>query len=190
MLVVLLMPSVHLQRNLPIQAPDKMEKEFVHRRSEFNHDWLKNKYINSLLAFISTLESQNPDSVLVDHFCTSRFFEWERKRQEAKEIIRLAEEQCSPLSLFLRPPLKAVNAQTMTWLPELAHNLWQGRTRLNEAYENADRAFVRNKRLLSSDAKRDVAELRRNLDLFKEFESYCSAFSTSLSKHTRNIGVV
>ena len=97
------------------------------RRNKFNHDWLKNKFLNSFNDFIEQLQKRDPDIARVSDFLAEDFPTWKSRRQEAQWIVQSFEDSMSPLRLFNCSPLNRCDAETQDWLRHLVHGLWLSR---------------------------------------------------------------
>ena len=105
------------------------------RRSEFNHDWLKNRYLNSLNAFVKRLEASAVDSERIAEFVTQDLPQWDERRLHATDLVASFENEMSPRTLFHQPPLNQVDDNTKQWLGSLAHWLWLSRCDVRTSLE-------------------------------------------------------
>ena len=73
------------------------------KRSEFNHDWLKNQFLNRLNAFLERLRSGNPDAEKLSRFVREDLPEWSAHEPEARWLIDSLEHELSPKRFFDQP---------------------------------------------------------------------------------------
>src|SRR5262245_6818705 len=111
------------------------------RRSAFNHDWLKNQFMNRLDGFIERLKTEGADISRIRRFIIQDFPEWEVKRAIVCELIASFERDMSPCSLFAREPLNRYDAETQRWLGQLVHVLWMGRYAIKRWICEAEKAL-------------------------------------------------
>ena len=107
------------------------------KRSEFNHDWLKNQFLNRLNAFLERLRSGNPDAEKLSRFVREHLPEWTVHEPEARWLIDSIESELSPKLFFDQPPLNHCDAETKEWLPTVVHELWLSRYPVHELREKA-----------------------------------------------------
>ncbi len=114
-----------------------MLNEWQERRSEFNHDWLKNQFLNRLNAFLERLRSDNPDAEKLSRFVREHLPEWSAHESEARWLIDSVESELSPKRFFDQPPLNRCDSKTKEWLPTVVHELWLNRYPVHELREKA-----------------------------------------------------
>lgn len=114
-----------------------MLNEWQERRSEFNHDWLKNQFLNRLNAFLERLRSGNSDSEKLSRFVREHLPEWNAHEPEARWLIDSLESELSPKRFFDQPPLNRCDAEAKDWLPTVVHELWLSRYPVHELREKA-----------------------------------------------------
>ena len=93
------------------------------RCNKFNHDWLKNKFLNSFDDFTVQLKKSDPDLVRVSEFLEKDFPAWESRRQDAQWIVQSFEDSVSPRQLLESSPLNRCDDETRAWLGNLMHGL-------------------------------------------------------------------
>lgn len=107
------------------------------KRSEFNHDWLKNQFLNRLNAFLERLRGSKPDAEKLSRFVREHLPEWNAHEPEARWLIDCMESELSPKRFFDQPPLNRCDAETKGWLPVVVHDLWLCRYPVRELQEKA-----------------------------------------------------
>lgn len=160
------------------------------RRSEFNHDWLKNRFMSALASWINLLDDRIEDAALEDSFVTFTLSEWEFHRQEAVALPGDFEREMSPSSLFDLQPLSQCDNNTKQWLGELAHYLWLTRNPVDEWVANAterakdvDAVYTRLQAALKDCTDVRSAEALRPLrNRFVEFRERCQELARAIEK--------
>ena len=104
-----------------------MLNDWQQRRSEFNHDWLKNQFLNRLNAFLERLQDAKPDADRLARFINEDLPLWEQHEPEAKWLVESVEQEMSPKQFFEHAPLNRCGEETKRWLPEVIHGMWLAR---------------------------------------------------------------
>lgn len=177
------------------------------RRYEFNHNWLKNKFLNRLDAFIARLMTSKPNKERLLSFLEEDYPMWLEQSKEAEWLIERFESEMSPLTLFQAPPLSQLNNETSLWLKELIHVLWRARYNMEDMVRTANNT-LRGINIAFKDIAGRIAELitaleRKQLldewDLdrkqslitkFQEFRNECAFFSKTLSHFPHEVLVI
>lgn len=158
------------------------------RRSAFNHDWLKNKYLNGLKALIERLQSSKPNRERLVEYLSVRLPAWETHRHEARWLIEAFEAEMSPLRLFEEPPLNRCDAETAAWLGPLVHGLWLARypvkeqvQAVEEAFKAADNQYEELRQVLTRVEEMDTEQLVSLLPQLQAFRDACTELTRSIS---------
>lgn len=165
--------------------------EWQHRRSKFNHDWLKNVYLNNLDGFLAIFRSSKPDKTLVKEFLEEDFPQWKEKMKEGEWLLDSFEETMSPKTFFEKLPLSRMKNNDKKWATELIHANWMARHSIEEKIAQSKKCLKKaNEDYTALDGKlkqieRNPSELKNILPEFKNFRASCLAFSRSLSKFPR-----
>ena len=168
------------------------------RRSELNHDWLKNRYLLALGAWMNLLNGNLEDYELEISFVDSVLPEWETHCEQAIQLARDFEEEMSPRRLFDGPLLVGCSPGTKEWLGPLVHALWLQRCPVDRwvteaivCAKDCDMAYHRLEKKLRecSDAK-SVRALRGLQDLFGEFRRCCQGLTVAISQFPSQVSVV
>ena len=104
-----------------------MLNEWQERRSEFNHDWLKNQFLNRLNAFLERLQDAKPDTERLVRFINDDLPKWEQHEPEARWLVNSVEKEMSPMRFFKQAPLNRCDEETKRWLPGVSHEIWLDR---------------------------------------------------------------
>lgn len=137
------------------------------RRSTFNHDWLKNKYLNRLNAFLERLYMSDSDSMRLFRFLNDDFPEWKKQQSEIESLLETFETDMSPKSLFKKEPLNRCDNETRIWLGQLIHALWLARYPIKEWIHAGQNAF-RN----VNDQYNNIVKILKSKKLDCESEDY------------------
>ena len=116
--------------------------EWQIRRNKFNHDWLKNKFLNSFNDFIEQLQKRNPDIVRMSEFLVEEFPAWKSQRQDAEWIVQSFEDGMSPRRLLSCAPLSGCDVETREWLGHLVHGLWLSRYPVKEKAKESQESLA------------------------------------------------
>jgi len=172
------------------------------RRSAFNHDWLKNKYLNRLDAFFERLNMPDSDPLRLSRFLNDDFPEWKKQQGEIENLLKTFEVEMSPKSLFKKEPLNHCDNETIIWLGQLIHALWLARYPVKKWIHTAQNAFCDvndqynniAKVLKSKKLDCESEEYRRALKLliphFLQFKKACEELSRAVGMFPHQILVV
>ena len=116
--------------------------EWQTRRNKFNHDWLKNKFLNSFNDFVEQIQKRKPDLVRVSEFLAEDFPAWTSQQQEVQWIVQSFEDSMSPQQLLNSFPLNRCNDETREWLGPLTHRLWLSRYPVKEKSKESQDALI------------------------------------------------
>lgn len=108
------------------------------RRSEFNHDWLKNQYLTALGSWLNLLDLKISDPVLESSFIKGVLPQWENRGPEALCLAASFEQEMSPRCLFNHFPLSQCDDDTKSWLGDLIHNLWLVRYKVKDLVQRVN----------------------------------------------------
>lgn len=171
-----------------------MLNDWQKRRSEFNHDWLKNRFLNRLNGFLERLQDAKPDHERLARFLSEDLQEWEQQEPEAQWLVESVEREMSPRRFFEQPPLNRCDEETKRWLPDVIHDIWlaqypvrtlqsQARALLaqtREQYEKVQKA-------LRDHQPADSAGLGLLREQFAELSRVCAELHDGLSSLDREV---
>jgi hypothetical protein len=89
------------------------------RRSELNHDWLKNRYLPALAKWINILDDYVEDYGFEKDFLELTLPQWEEHRLLVIALIESFEIEMSPGIQLSHPPLSHLPESTKMWLHSL-----------------------------------------------------------------------
>ena len=182
-----------------MKASDPQEcHDWQSRRREFNHDWLKNRFIVALNSWLRLLDGAIEDSILEKSFIPDVLPQWEARRSEASVLIREFEREMSPRQLFSEPPLSRCDGQTKQWLGDLIHGLWLIRVSAKELTATAessvaavDAAYAELSRVARTRPQGELlADMKSHRRLFEQFRDACQKMGSAISEFPQEIKVV
>ncbi|RJP49276.1 MAG: hypothetical protein C4586_07660 [Anaerolineaceae bacterium] len=164
------------------------------RRSEFNHDWLKNRFLNRLNAFIERLQTPSPDAQRLARFVAEDLPEWKSHEPEARWLIESVEQEMSPRCFFDYSPLSKCSEQTKSWLPDVVHEIWAKQYSVQSLQTEARKLLLKVnqqyellKRELSQQGKRGAAGLMSLRPQFFALSQACAELHDAFSAFDREI---
>jgi hypothetical protein len=172
--------------------------EWQRRRSEFNHDWFKPKYLIALQSFLERLQAEDLGSITrLREFVEMDFPVWGKCSTDAWWLIQHFEQEMSPVGLFNTEPLSRCGGETKEWLAPLIHALWLERRAVRQSLARAeillnrvDEGFA----MLSTNLPRVddgyLQQLQSNLPAWKKFVDDCFNFSQYLSEFPHTVEVL
>lgn len=164
-----------------------MVLDWQRRRSEFNHDWLKNRYLNNLDGFIAKLEMKKPDETRLMIFLDEDLRQWKAKEEEARRLMDSFEKEMSPVVLFESGILNRMDPESQEWLKPLLHHLWLNNHDIKNKISNCEQWFLKvaaqydKINSMLDEKNRNMEQLKNLLPEFKVFRDTCRAFSQSIS---------
>ncbi len=175
-----------------------MLPDWQRRRSAFNHDWLKNRFLTGLASFMNILDGLVEDPETQERFLRDTLPQWPGRAAEAACLISEFESEMSPRALFRQPPLSRCGSATKSWLPTLVHQLWRRRmntdamcTGARKALLSADTAYQQVLVSIASGVSSDEPEvLRASRDRFQTFYTACQQLAQSVHQFPDRIKVV
>lgn len=164
------------------------------RRSEFNHDWLSNKYLNSLRAFLRRLSEPHTNAERLFEFIQEDLPQWRIRRRSALELVRDLDDASSPRAQLEEAPLSNMDQDTKNWLGPLVHALWLARLPIRQlaqdvlvAIEKVDQIHRDLSNELRSMRLTDQA-LRERAAAFASLMDALTSLSTAFSRLPQPVG--
>lgn len=168
------------------------------RRSEFNHDWFKNKFIPALEKWINLLDDQIEDAAFERTFVSDVLYKWEQHKDEVLDLLNDFESEMSPKILFKEYPLSNCDEDTKHWLGDLIHNMWLVRCSVSKLVEdglssvnevgNAYNGIQSS--LKTCENVQHIEKLRTFRSLFETFLKSCRNLAQSIEKFPGEVIVV
>ena len=171
-----------------------IDNEWERRRSEFNHDWLKNTYLRRLRAFLDRL-ALAPDSPVIVEFLANDFPLWRGKTAEVQWLAAHLAECLSPRRYFDVKPLALASAETKAWLPDAIHQVWFGKFHVSDAIANLE-ARISAVETTYQELSRELQPGTKGAALaglrprFEAYEVLCRELSSELSEIRKTIWTI
>lgn len=166
-----------------------MRLEWQYRRNEFNHDWLKNQYINRLDGFIELFKNAGNPGRVPSSFLTCDFTLWPDRKPEAEWLVDSFEDHMSPRGIVKKQMRGGWQDQEDCWLGDLMHEIWRFRhpvekwtVKARRKLDAADRAYQDLSREIGIPADCTDKQIIRLLPGFQSFRDSCRVFSDALSE--------
>jgi hypothetical protein len=161
--------------------------DWQRRRSEFNHQWLKNRLLSALDAADQILRGRAKGFDYLRELMTVEAPEWMVRKADLVGLLQDFEEQMSPQALFNHPPLSQCEVSTKMAFAPLVHELWLARLPIKErlaeiriAAEGVDASYIS---LLEVPMADSEGKLNPEFSTrFEEFRSYCHALASAIEK--------
>jgi hypothetical protein len=154
------------------------------RRSDFNHDWLKNRYLPALAKWINILDESVEDPVFEKGFLTSVLPQWAKYGPEARPLAECFDIEMSPSILASSAPLVRHTESSRQWLSTLVHALWLSRYPIMRwksdviaCVNSTDEAYGQLLELIQAQPNPSTFELRSWRLEFEEFQTRCLALA-------------
>lgn len=161
--------------------------EWEKRRSDFNHDFMKNFFLMALSRWLRLLEGETDDPHLERTFLVSVLPAWKSARAQLNALLSDMEFNLSPARSFEMLPLSRCDDSTKSWLPSLVHELWLVRNSIRKQLENARRAvqdadtsYKEIRKSLRNDTS--LAELANSYGKFKQFRDKCNTVAQCVER--------
>ena len=174
-----------------------MNQTWQAKRTNLNHDWLKNVYLTALEKWVNVLDDRVDDPGFERDFLSERFSQWPERQQSAERLIVSFESDMSPKTLLDRPPLQRCRPETKVWLGSLIHALWLSRQEVaamirdaKEHMETADALYKQLDAALVTRLGTCLDDLRPLRDDFAAFYSACALLAASVSRFPNSVKVV
>lgn len=170
-----------------------MNQEWQARRTDLNHDWLKNDFLRRLRAFVVRVEDGAQDTGRLEEFVRKYWPEWRRNSNRIRDLLADAEESLSPRQYFARLPLSECPTEVKGWLPNLVHALWLVRTDVRRHNGDAQKSLDRAEALfdeLSPTLQRPPCNLAPDPTKLREFEASAKQLGESIGRLPHHVEVV
>ena len=165
---------------------NKKEK-WLESRSRFNHDKLKNKYIDDLGGLIANLNQSKQSSKKIDRFIDITMPEWDNLKIEVKLILDSFKSSLSPSYLFEKKPLSRNNKEDNKWVKSLTNIIWENKNNINEKLDEAYKLLEQinniHKKIsnIIKNFNNDPIKMKKEINVFQEYMDILKEFSNVLS---------
>jgi|ERR1017187_185526 hypothetical protein len=113
--------------------------DWTGQRARFNHDRLKNQFLQSVARLVRALEGRTRDEDFVAEFLTKVPDSWEELEREALDLLRRADVESGPSAWFRCNPLSRLPVEDRRWMEASLSREWHCRpdrhSALNSAFE-------------------------------------------------------
>lgn len=166
-------------------------------RSQFNHDWLKNHYLQALGAWLNLLDGNLENAEFERAFVAQILPQWQPASREARALVQDFAREMSPRQWFSVAPLAGCDEATRQWLEPLVDKWWRVRYGVDQLVSDAeariadaDAAYARLQQELKWSGEVQAAESLRPLrPLFAEFRRCCQNVAKAIEKFPSEVKV-
>jgi hypothetical protein len=174
-----------------------MIRNWQKRRSEFNHDWLKNRYLPALAKCANILDGRVEDPEFETDL-PKTLGQWCDHRNEPRLLAEAFGAEMSPRILLDEVPLTGLPAEHRAGLAALVDALWRTRypvahwiSNLIDRSDAVDAAYNSLDQILRSGAEPSAASvLRRNRSKLVDFHTACQALARAVEEFPSGVLVV
>jgi len=99
-------------------------QSWTQSRSEFNHDWLKNRLVMALCKAQNVLSGEVEDSSIWEHL-EVLLAEWQHRREDARRLISDFRRSGNPTQTLADATFSGLDDDLKSWLADLADRRWQ-----------------------------------------------------------------
>lgn len=161
--------------------------DWQRRRSDFNHQWLKNRFLSALDAAEQVIRGRIRAAAYWQEFIKADLPEWQERREDLNLLLEDFEIEMSPRRLFDCPPLSECASPGRDVLAELMHELWLARypiaSWLKKANGAASRANIHFERLRKIAPMDEAGKVPSEfVSEFEEFRAACRTLSKAIEK--------
>lgn len=167
------------------------------RRTELNHDWLKNRFMPALSKWLNLLDDKLNDPNFEGSFINSVLGEWEENKEQILELSKSFEHEMSPARLFDWPPLSYCDDETKCWLGKLLHTHWVETYSVHQlvaesikSVEQIEACYQTIKESLPTTQTISAFSLRPLKQQFRALRDTCQILANNLSRFPTEIKVI
>ena len=157
------------------------------RRSDFNHQWLKNRFLSALDAADQVISGRIRSKEYLQELIDEDLPEWQERREDLNALLEDFENEMSPRQLFDIEPLSECEPFTKNVLAELMHELWLARypirhwlIRAKEAASEVNKYYELLRGISPIDTTGKVRP--EFASIFENFRTACRALSRAIEK--------
>ena len=154
-------------------------------RSDFNHQWLKNRLLSALDAADNVIKGRVRSIGYLQELIDVDIPEWQERRKDLHTLLNDFESQMSPQQFILSSPLSDCEEPVKETLAELMHELWLVRYPVQEWLDNAKNAAEEVN--LYYEHLRNCKPIDSDGNIQPEFVTYFDAFRSSCRKLSKAI---
>lgn len=167
------------------------------QRGQFNHDWLKNRYLPAIAKWMNVLDQRVEDASFLDAFFSTILPQWMEYKPHAQFLAETFESQMSPKVLMDAPPLSGLPSADRDWLGAAIHGFWTTRypsqkwvADAGSAIEAADAAYKQIQEVFTGSEETDLEHFRAHRSDFSRFQECCQALARSFEQFPSKVLVV
>ncbi len=105
------------------------------KRARFNHDRLKNQFIQSIIRLIRVLQGRIVDKDFIENFVQNILSRWNELESEALELLNMIEKQPIPVAWFQEAPLDQLTLVDRRWMEALLSDKLLPQLDMNQAIQ-------------------------------------------------------
>jgi hypothetical protein len=163
------------------------QTDWQRRRSDFNHQWLKNRFLSALDAAEQVIQGRIRAAAYWQEFLEIDLHEWQERREDLQTLLVEFEAEMSPRQLFDYSPLSDCESPAMAVLAELMHELWLARypvkTWLEKAKTASSKVNTHFERLRKIPPVDDAGKAQPEfVSEFEDFRAACRNLSKAIEK--------
>jgi len=102
----------------------EVQPDWQRRRSDFNHQWLKNRFLSALDSAANLMQGRIRGISYLQEVLRVELAEWPERGRELDALLADFEVEMSPRKLFETPPLSDWEPSFKEVISELMHELW------------------------------------------------------------------
>ncbi|OPY80202.1 MAG: hypothetical protein A4E65_01552 [Syntrophorhabdus sp. PtaU1.Bin153] len=114
---------------------DMKYSEWARLRAMLHHDWLQNRYLTFLSAWVNCFDEMQTNKDTAKEILMQLRL-WSEKKSSFCELLRNAENALSPRQFLETPPLSTMLKEDRQWLGDVVHTLYCQRARVQERVED------------------------------------------------------
>lgn len=164
-----------------------MSTSWQRRRSELNHDWLKNRYLPAIAKWINILDDYVEEPGFEKDFLEVTLPQWEEHRLLVIALIESFEIEMSPGIQLSHSPLSSLPESTKMWLRPLISALWMNRYPIADwkaavlaCVGSAEDDYHLLQKLVQGKPVLDIVQLRSYRKEFAIFQSHCQSLAKTI----------
>ena len=167
------------------------------QRGQFNHDWLKNRYLPAIAKWMNLLDKRVEDASFLTAFPSTILPQWMEYRRQAQLLAETFEVQMSPRVLLDALPLSGLSSTDRNWLGAAIHGLWIVRYPAKKwvadaasAIKAVDTAYKQLQEVIAMKEGTDVEHFRAHRSDFSRFQDCCQALARTFEQFPVKVLVV
>jgi len=164
-------------------------------RSDFNHQWMKNRLLSALDSLANLLNGKIRAAGYLEDVLSTEVSEWSERGRDLEVLLHDFESEMSPRKLMATPPLCELEADIKAVIAECIHQLWLVRYPVGEWLETARSAYAlanqEYERLLKIKTVQFEGRINPEFAVcFDAFRIACRDLSTAIGKFPNQILVI